>query len=50
MSGEAAGSLVGSLAIFFTAAVFLFGWNWGAVWPFYLIIAGLGALVSPLFD
>ena len=50
MTGEAAGSLVGSLAIFFTAAVFLFGWNWGAVWPFYLVIAGLGALVSGMFD
>jgi hypothetical protein len=50
MNGEAAGSLVGSMAIFLVAAIFLFGWNWGSVWPFFLIIAGLGALLSGLFD
>lgn len=35
-----------SLAIFFVAATFLFGWPWGTVWPVLLIIGGLGALLS----
>ncbi len=47
---EARGSLMGGLAILFTAAVFLFGWNWGAVWPGYLIIAGLAALLTAKGD
>ena len=47
---DARGSLIGALILFFVAAVFLFGWSWGAVWPFFLIIAGLGALLSGLFD
>jgi len=38
------------MILFFVAAVFLFGWSWGAVWPFFLIIAGLGALLSGLLD
>ena len=46
----ARGSLIGALILFFVAAIFLFGWNWGTVWPFFLIIAGLGALLSGLFD
>jgi hypothetical protein len=50
MSHEARGSLIGSLVLFFIAAVFLFGWNWGAVWPVFLIIAGIGALLSGLMD
>lgn len=50
LSGDARGSLIGSLILFFVAAVFLFGWSWGAVWPFFLIIAGLGALLSGLLD
>ncbi len=47
---DARGSLIGAIILFFVAAVFLFGWSWGAVWPFFLIIAGLGALLSGLFD
>ena len=47
---DARGSLIGAMILFFVAAVFLFGWSWGAVWPFFLIIAGLGALLSGLFD
>ena len=47
---DARGSLIGAMILFFVAAVFLFGWSWGAVWPFFLIIAGLGALLSGLLD
>ena len=50
MSSDARGSLIGALILFFVAAIFLFGWNWGTVWPFFLIIAGLGALLSGLLD
>ena len=50
LNGDARGSLIGAMILFFVAAVFLFGWSWGAVWPFFLIIAGLGALLSGLFD
>jgi hypothetical protein len=47
---DARGSLIGAMILFFVAAVFLFGWSWGAVWPFFLIIAGVGALLSGLLD
>ena len=50
MTDEARGSFIGMLILFFVAAVFLFGWSWGAVWPFFLIIAGVGALLSGLLD
>jgi hypothetical protein len=43
---EARGSLIGSLVLFFIASVFLFGWSWGTIWPVFLIIGGLGALLS----
>ncbi|HOU40876.1 MAG TPA: hypothetical protein PK829_06375 [Promineifilum sp.] len=43
---EARGSLIGGLAILFTAAIFLFGWNWATVWPGYLILGGLAALLT----
>lgn len=49
MSDEARGSLIGSAFLFFIAAIFLFGWSWGTVWPVFLIIAGLAALLSGLF-
>ncbi len=45
---DARGSLIGAMILFFVAAVFLFGWSWTAVWPFFLIIAGVGALLSGL--
>ena len=50
LGNDARGSLIGAMILFFVAAVFLFGWSWGAVWPFFLIIAGLGALLSGLLD
>ena len=50
LSSAARGSLIGAMILFFVAAIFLFGWNWGTVWPFFLIIGGLGALLSGLLD
>jgi len=49
INGDARGALIGGMIMLFVAAVFLFGLNWGAVWPVFLIIAGLGALLSGLF-
>lgn len=45
---EARGSLIGGLILLFVAAIFLFGWSWGAVWPVFLVIAGVGFLLSGL--
>ena len=50
LSNEARGSLIGSLILFFITAVFIFGWSWGAIWPVFLIIGGIGALLSGLFN
>ena len=49
ITGDARGALIGGLIMLFVAAIFLFGLDWGAVWPVFLIIAGLGALLSGLF-
>lgn len=50
LSGEARGSLIGSLVLFFVASIFLFELDWGTVWPVFLIIGGIGALLSGLLD
>lgn len=47
---DARGSLIGSMILFFIAAIFLFGWDWGTVWPVFLVIGGIGALLSGLLD
>lgn len=47
---DARGSLIGSLVLFFISAIFLFNWSWAVVWPFFLIIGGVGALLSGLLD
>lgn len=48
LNGEARGSLIGGLILTFVAATFLFGWDWGVVWPVFFIIGGIGALLSGL--
>ena len=40
--------LFGGLILLLVAALFLFNLDWGRFWPFFLIIAGLGALASAL--
>ncbi len=49
MNGEAAGSLIGALLMGTVAGMFLFGLNWGVMWPVFIIIIGLGALLSGVF-
>lgn len=46
INDEARGSLIGSMILFFVTAIFLFGLNWGLVWPVFLIIGGIGVLLS----
>jgi hypothetical protein len=50
INSDARGSLIGSMILFFIAAIFLFGWDWGVVWPIFLVIGGIGALLSGLLD
>ena len=42
------GPLIGALALLGVTAVFLFNLDWGRVWPFFLILAGLAMLLSSL--
>ena len=42
---ETTQSLAGSLFLLFVALIFLFNWNWGQVWPGFIIIDGVNALV-----
>jgi hypothetical protein len=42
------GPLVGGFILLLVACAFLFNLDWGKVWPFFLIIAGIGALLGAL--
>jgi hypothetical protein len=44
------GSLTGAIILGFIASVFLFSLDWGIVWPIFLIIGGLSALLGGMFD
>lgn len=45
----ARGPFIGGLILSFIASVFLFNLNWGTIWPVFLIIGGLSALMSGMF-
>jgi fatty acid desaturase len=47
---EARGSVIGALILGFVASVFLLNLDFGDVWPVFLILAGLGALLNALLD
>lgn len=47
---EGRGSLVSGLIFLFVSAAFLLGWDWSAIWPFFLIIGGAGLLISAFLD
>jgi hypothetical protein len=40
------GSLIGGLMIAAVAVIFLFGFDWGTIWPVFIIIVGIGALIN----
>lgn len=44
------GSLTGGLLLSFVAAIFLFDWSWGKLWPVFIIFAGLAILFNTLSD
>jgi len=44
------GSIIGGLITSLIAFTFLFGWDWGVIWPLFLIIGGLGALLGGWFE
>lgn len=44
------GELTGGIILTFIGCAFLFGWNWGKIWPVFLIIGGISALLSGWFD
>lgn len=39
-------NLTGGLILSLVAFAFLFGLNWGFIWPFFLILGGLGAILG----
>jgi hypothetical protein len=44
------GSLVGGLILSLIASAFLFDLDWGLIWPIFLIIGGIAALMGNWFD
>ena len=43
---EASSSLTGGMILALVAFIFLFSLDWGRVWPAFLVVIGLGALLS----
>ena len=46
----ARGPFIGGVILTFIASVFLFNLDWGTIWPVFLIIGGLSALLSGMFS
>jgi hypothetical protein len=49
-SHQVRGDLTWGLILILVASTFIFGLHWGAIWPIFLIIFGIGALLSGLLD
>lgn len=45
-SREATGPLTGGLVLSFVALMLLFDWDWGLLWPVFLVLVGLGMLLG----
>lgn len=50
LGSEGRGSLIGGVILLFITSAFLFSWDWGNIWPFFLIIGGIGVLLNALLD
>jgi len=50
LSHSARSSQTGGLFITLVASAFLFSLDWGLIWPWFLIIGGLSALLGSWFD
>lgn len=46
MTGAVRGPLMGGLILAMVAAAFLLNLNWGLLWPLFLILIGVGALIT----
>ena len=46
MTSGARGSLIGGLLIGTVGIILLFGFDWGKIWPVFIIIIGIGALIN----
>ena len=44
------GSLTGGFILTLVASAFLFNLDWGIIWPIFLIVGGIGALLGGWFD
>ncbi|MBP6472834.1 MAG: hypothetical protein KBE23_20135 [Chloroflexi bacterium] len=44
------GSIVGGLILSLIAFTFIFEWSWAIIWPVFLIIGGVGALIGGWFE
>ncbi len=44
------GELTGGLILSLIGCTFLFGWSWGVIWPVFLIIGGVSALLNARDD
>jgi hypothetical protein len=48
-SGSVTGSFITGLSLLAVTAIFLFGLDWGTIWPIFIILAGIGALLGNIF-
>ena len=44
------GSITGGLILSLIAFTFLLNWDWSVIWPLFLIIGGIGALLGGWFE
>jgi hypothetical protein len=50
MSRSVRGSLTGGIILTLIASAFLFNLDWGLIWPLFLIVGGLSAVLGGWFD
>lgn len=48
-SGSVTGSFITGLSLLAVTVIFLFGLDWSTIWPIFLILAGVGALLGAIF-
>ena len=44
---ESRGSIIGVVTLTTLMCIFLFGVNWGTIWPIFIIIGGLSLILKP---
>lgn len=50
LSRSARGSLTGGIILTLIASAFLFNLDWGLIWPLFLIVGGLSAVLGGWFE